>query len=104
MTSLSPPAGIALSQAKKPSAETLGFRSMGRGKASYLTNVGATVTKSTSNLVGSRNFTSPYASANNMQLPISSKATNSKIVSQSPPNVANTNMNTSDKDSLLVQK
>ena len=47
----------------KPSAEVLGFKSMGRGKASYLTNVGASVTKSTSNL-GSRNFTSPYSSVN----------------------------------------
>lgn len=48
----------------KLSQEKIGFKAMGSGKASYLTNVVSTGAVGGGGGLGSRNFTSPYASAN----------------------------------------
>ena len=46
----------------------MGFKAMGSGKASYLTNVGVAASQNTAALgSSSRNLTSPYATANQYQ-------------------------------------
>jgi len=64
----------------------VGFKAMGTGKASYLTNVGANTATGSS----SRNFTSPYASVNQYQrfIPKDSSVGSlpkTKPISRSPP-------------------
>jgi len=53
----------------KASHEKLGFKVMGSGKASYLTNVGAAAPLTSTLTHSSRNMTSPYATANQRLIP-----------------------------------
>lgn len=81
MTSQSPQGDIVHT---KKSSEKVGFKAMGPGKASYLTNVVST------NGLGSRNFTSPYASANQYQRVIPKDSSGGSLpkhkpMSRSPP-------------------
>ena len=94
---------------KKASKETLGFKAMGSGKASYLTNVGVAATQNTAGLSSSsRNLTSPYATANQYQrmmpkdsslasMPQAALGHASKAQSRSPPLLSTT------KDSIVFR-